>query len=174
MDDRPPIEVVDSKATSLGLTFVVRAAADAARGGASLPEVVSVARAASDKIRTYLALDTMEFLQRGGRVGRAQAFLGSALDMKPILGLDREGKVAQFGRVRTRRKSLDKLVELAGSEGTPRRLAVVDATTPEDAQEVRVKLESAFPDVPIEVGKAASVIGVHAGPGMIGLMVQEA
>ncbi|MGH7129417.1 MAG: DegV family protein, partial [Planctomycetaceae bacterium] len=79
----------------------------------------------------------------------------------------------QFGRVRTRRRSLDTLVELAGSRGKLRRLAVVDATTPADAQEVRIKLERAFPGVPIEMGRAGPVIGVHAGPGMLSVQVQE-
>ena len=169
----PRIELVDSKTTSVGQTFVVRDAVDAASRGAGLIEVAEIARASADKVRTYLAIDTLEYLQRGGRLGRTQAFLGQALDVKPIIGLDDEGKIAQFARVRTRRKSLDMLVELAGSRGEPRRIAVVDATTPEDAQDVRIRLERTFPTVPIEVGRAGPVIGVHAGPGMVGIQVQE-
>lgn len=173
MNGNPRVEMVDSKATSLGQTFVVRDAVDAASRRASFADVVAVARESADKVRTYLAIDTLEYLQRGGRLGRTQALLGAALDVKPILGLDDEGKIAQFARVRTRKKSLDTLIELAGSRGQPRRLAVVDATTPEDAQDVRVRLERVFPEVPIEVGRAGPVIGVHAGPGMVGIQVQE-
>ena len=173
MNGHPRIEMVDSKATSVGQAFVVRDALDAANRGAGLAEVAGIARESADKVRTYLAIDTLEYLQRGGRLGRTQALLGQALDVKPILGLDDEGKIAQFARVRTRRKSLDTLVELAGSRGQPRRIAVVDATTPEDAQEVRIRLERNFPGVPIEVGFAGPVIGVHAGPGMVGIQVQE-
>jgi DegV family protein with EDD domain len=173
MNGNPSVEMVDSKATSIGQAFVVRDAVEAAARGATLAETADVARESADKIRTYLAIDTLEYLQRGGRLGRAQAFLGQALDVKPILGLDDEGKIAQFGRVRTRKKALDMLIELAGSRGHPRRLAVADATTPEDAQEVRLRLERAFPGVPVEVGRAGPVIGVHAGPGMVGVQVQE-
>ena len=173
MNGNPRVEMVDSKATSLGQTFVVRDAVDAASRRATFADVVAVARESADKVRTYLAIDTLEYLQRGGRLGRTQALLGAALDVKPILGLDDEGKIAQFARVRTRKKSLDTLIELAGSRGQPRRLAVVDATTPEDAQDVRVRLERVFPQVPIEVGRAGPVIGVHAGPGMVGIQVQE-
>jgi fatty acid kinase fatty acid binding subunit len=172
-DGRLRVEVVDSKATSLGQTFIVREAAEAARRGAALAEVAAIARAASNKIRTFVAVDTLEFLRRGGRLGRAQALLGGALDVKPILGLDSEGKVVQFGRVRTRRKSLDRLVELACSGGEPRRIAIGDATTPADAEEVKLRMEQAYPGVPVEVGRAGAVIGVHAGPGMLGIQVQE-
>jgi fatty acid kinase fatty acid binding subunit len=173
MKGDPRIEMVDSKTTSVGQAFVVRDALDAASRGVGLAEVAGVARDSADKVRTYLAIDTLEYLQRGGRLGRTQAFLGQALDVKPILGLDDDGKIAQFARVRTRKKSLDTLIELAGSRGQPRRIAVVDATTPEDAQEVRIRLERNFPGVPIEVGFAGPVIGVHAGPGMVGIQVQE-
>jgi fatty acid kinase fatty acid binding subunit len=173
MAGKPVVEMVDSKTTSVGQAFVVRDAADAASRGASLTEVATVARDSADKVRTYLAIDTLEYLQRGGRLGRTRALLGQALDVKPILGLDDEGQITQFARVRTRRKSLATLVELAGSRGQPRRFAVVDATTPEDAQDIRIRLERAFQGVPIEVGRAGPVIGVHAGPGMIGIQVQE-
>ncbi|MEX2237038.1 MAG: DegV family protein [Dehalococcoidia bacterium] len=173
MAGHPPVEVVDSLTTSVGQAFVVRAAAEAAARGAGLSDVTSVAREVAAKVHTYLAIDTLQYLQRGGRLGRAQAFFGSALDVKPIIGLDDEGKIAQFAKVRTRRKALDTLLELAGSRGTPRRLAVVDATTPADAQSVKIRLERAFPNTPVEVGRAGPVIGVHAGPGMMGIQVEE-
>lgn len=173
LSGRPRVEVVDSRATSVGQTFVVREAVDAASRGASLDDAAALARATADKVRTYLAIDTLQYLQKGGRVGRTAALLGTALSVKPILGLDDEGRVHEFARVRTRRKSLDTLVELAGSRGAPKRIAVVDATTPADALEVKGRLEEAFPGVPVEIGLAGPVIGVHAGPGMLGVQVQE-
>lgn len=173
LNGNPSVDVVDSKSTSIGQAFVVRDALAAATGGAARSEVAAVARAAAAKVRTYLAIDTLEYLQKGGRVGRTRALLGTALAVKPIIGLDDEGMIHEFAKVRTRKKSLDTLIELAGSRGRPRRIGVVDATTPDDARQVKSRLEAAFPGVPVEFGLAGPVIGVHAGPGMLGVQVQE-
>jgi fatty acid kinase fatty acid binding subunit len=172
LSGNPKIEVVDSKAISVGQAWVVRAAVEAAQSGLGLAEVAAAAHRVADSIRTLVAIDTLEYLRRGGRLGRTQAFLGSALDVKPILGLE-EGQIVQLGRVRTRRKSVDRLIELASEARHPKRFAVADATTPAEAQELRQRLERAFPAIPVEVGRAGPVIGVHAGPGMLGIQVME-
>ncbi|MPZ23358.1 MAG: DegV family EDD domain-containing protein [Dehalococcoidia bacterium] len=166
-------EVVDSKCTAAGQTFIIREAAQAIAEGATLKEAAAVARRAADKVHTFIAIDTLEYLQRGGRVSKTKALFGAALGVKPLLGL-RDGEVAELGRVRTRRRSLDRLLELATSCGPLKRAAICDATTADEARELKQRLEQALPGVPVELGRIGAVIGVHAGPGMVGIQVQEA
>ncbi len=166
-----PIEIVDSQSTSMAMGFQVLAAARAAQDGASLAECKSLVLRAIENIGVVFAVDTLEFLHRGGRIGGGARFLGTALNIKPILEL-REGRVEALERVRTRKRSLARLVELvkertAGKQ--PLRLAVLHANAPEEAQEV---LDQAIRELsPIEslLSEVSPVIGTHAGPGTIGL-----
>ncbi|MDO5740128.1 MAG: DegV family protein, partial [Ornithinimicrobium sp.] len=119
------VEVVDSRVLGLALGYAVRAGAGAAAAGASVEEVVAIVRAHADASRTWFYVDTLEHLRRGGRIGRAQALLGSALAIKPLLTI-RDGEVHPADRVRTRAKALAKLVEHAVAEVEAAREAEVE------------------------------------------------
>ena len=106
------IDLIDSLNVSLGLGAIVIEAAEAARAGADLEHVGRVARSAMARVRWYAFLDTLEYLKRGGRIGRARALAGSILSIKPIL-TGEDGEVAPFERIRTRAKAVDRLYELA-------------------------------------------------------------
>lgn len=167
-----PIEIVDSNTTAMAMGFHLLIVARAIIQGATLPECMSLAQKAAQQTGIFFAVDTLEFLHRGGRIGGAKRFLGTALNIKPILEV-RDGMVEAAEQVRTRRKSLSRIVELAEKQiagRTPVRLASLHANAPEDA---RVVLEEATEKLkPIETyfSEVSPVIGANAGPGVVGLV----
>ena len=166
-----PIEIVNSRNTSMALGFQALAAARAAQDGATLAECKEVALKARDNSGVIFAVDTLEYLHKGGRIGGASRFLGTALQLKPILEVQ-EGAVEAVERVRTRKKSLDKLVDLLVeriADRKPVRLAMLHANALDEA---RVLLEAASERVqPIETieSTVSPAIGTHVGPGTVGL-----
>jgi len=166
-----PIEIVDSFTTGLELGLHVLAAARAAEAGASLAECKAIAEEAQKHTHIYITVETLEFLHRGGRIGGAQRFLGSALNIKPILEI-RGGRLEAVERVRTRSKALTRLIELveAGVDGKkPVRIACMHANAEAEARAVLLQAESRLGAVETILGDVSPVIGAHAGPGTIGL-----
>jgi DegV family protein with EDD domain len=163
------IEVIDSGTTSMGMGMGVIAAARAANDGAELDACAEATRAVFSRQRIAVALDTLEFLRRGGRIGRAQALLGGLLRLKPIVTI-RDGEVHPLARVRTRRKALDEVVNICLQDNaTIEQAAVLHATTPDDADMIAETLRQRFPQASIHVGRFGPVIGVHGGPGLVGV-----
>ena len=167
-----PVEVVDSYSAAMAMGFQVVRAAEAAQQGASLAECKAIAEQARQHTGVLFAVDTLEFLHRGGRIGGGARLLGTALNLKPILEL-RDGRVEPVDRVRTRRKSLTRLVELfcervRGQE--PLRLATLNASAPADAELLleEVKQQNIKIDQSI-TSDVSPVIGTHVGPGTVGL-----
>lgn len=165
------IEIVDSQSTSMAMGFQVLAAARAAQEGASLAECKALAEKAIQCTGVVFAVNTLEFLHRGGRIGGGARFLGTALNIKPILEV-RNGRVEALERVRTRKRSLARLVELvrertAGKQ--PIRVAVLHANVPEEAREVLEQAQKELSAVESVFSEVSPVIGTHAGPGTIGL-----
>jgi DegV family protein with EDD domain len=165
------VRLVDSQATAMALGFQVLAAAHAKEAGASLQECATLTEKAHERTGVYFAVDTLEFLHRGGRIGGAQRFIGSALNLKPILAL-KDGKVEGVDRIRTRSKSHDRILELVSEKTKGKaniRLASIHANAAEDAKKLldRAAIElSAAETIFTEV---SPVVGTHAGPGTVGL-----
>jgi DegV family protein with EDD domain len=166
------VELVDSRSVSMGLGMAVLAAARAAREGADLEEAAQAARSVSDRLRIAVVLDTLEYLRRGGRIGRAQSLLGSLLHIKPILTLQ-DGEAHPLARARTREKALERVYELAISERDIQEVAVMQATTPEDAERLAARVVAERPHIPVHVGRLGPVIAVHGGPGIVGMAAVE-
>jgi DegV family protein with EDD domain len=166
------IEVVDSLNVSMGMGFTVMAAARAARGGASMEQVLAIARHCVERVRLYFVLDTLEYLRRGGRIGRARAFLGSLLHVKPILSL-REGEVHPEGRVRTRQQARERLVQLAVAAPRIRELGVGYTTDREEAEALLERLQPMLPHARAHLVRIGPVVGTHAGPGLLGVGTLE-
>lgn len=166
-----PIEIIDTHVTTAGLAMIVLAIARAIEKGASLDEVAKLARSIADKMHTYFVVDTLEYLHKGGRIGGASRYLGTALSIKPILTFDDEGKIDALERVRTRRKALARLIELAKgtSDGHPVRAGVIHANAQEDAVKFRDELIENLHLKEIDIFELSPVIGTHVGPGTIGL-----
>ncbi len=164
------IEVIDSGTVSMALGFAVIAAARAAREGADLERCAAAARDVLGRQHLAVALDTLEYLRRGGRIGRAQAFLGGLLRLKPILTV-RDGEAYPLTRVRTHRKALEEVLRVCLAAGTVEEAAVMHANSPEDARFLADELARRCPGVAVYIGRIGPVIGVHGGPGLIGLAV---
>jgi DegV family protein with EDD domain len=165
------ITIVDSNSTAMAMGFHVLLAARAAQNGATLDECQKQAEKAREHTGVYFVVDTLEFLRRGGRIGGAQALLGSALNIKPILEL-RDGRIESVDKVRTKSKAIDRMIDLVAQHvagRTPVRLATLHANAETEA---RAALDAAVLQLqPIETvfASVSPVIGTHAGPGTIGL-----
>ena len=166
------LEVVDTGLTSMALGLVVLDAARAAKRGVVLAEAADQARTASSRTHLQLFLETLEFLRRGGRIGRAQAFLGGILSFKPIIQL-RDGEVHPVERVRTRGRAVERLIEWARGHSNIQEIAVLYSTTPEEAASLAGRLRSIFPEAPVVVAQYGPVVGVHVGPGGMAIVIRE-
>jgi DegV family protein with EDD domain len=162
------IDLIDSYNVSLGLGAIVVEAAEAARAGGTMEEVGRVARSAMDRVKWYAFLDTLEFLQRGGRIGRARALAGSILSIKPILHAE-DGEIAPFERIRTRTKAVDRLYELALQDAIAKRLYVASAHNDAEAAIMVERLRPHMPHTELVVGQFGPVIGVYTGPNALGI-----
>ncbi len=161
-----PVRVVDSLTCSMGIGELCLAAARQAADGATLEAIVADVTARRDRTRLFGALDTLEFLKKGGRIGNARALLGSMLSIKPVVEV-RDGVVEEAGKVRTRSKSLKLLADKVAAQPIDS-LAVLHGEA-DDVDELLDLLGEVFPRDRIQVGIVGPVIGTHAGPGVIGV-----
>jgi DegV family protein with EDD domain len=165
------IEIVDSTTAAMALGFEALAAARLAEQGASLEECREIAEEAARHVGVIFAVNTLEFLHRGGRIGGGARFLGNALNIKPILEL-KDGRVEAIERVRTRSKSLQRVIDLveqriAGRQ--PVRLAVLHANAPEEAKVLLEEAKYCLDPIESVFSQVSPVVGTHAGPGTVGL-----
>jgi DegV family protein with EDD domain len=160
------VEVLDSQWAVMAQGFITIAAAKAARAGASLDEVLDAARRTMRRVDMRAAFDTLEYLERGGRIGKAQAFLGSLLKVNPIISL-RDGEVYPVGRERSRAKAIDRLYDFATSFGNVEGLAVEYAADLNEANKLVQRLRSVYSEIPIYLSRTSPAIGTHTGPGLI-------
>lgn len=169
--DSAPIELFDSRTTAMAMGFLVLQAAQAAQEGCSLAECRALVEQGKDKVGVMFAVETLDFLQRGGRIGRAAHLLGTALNLKPILEVT-DGQVTAVERVRTRKKSLARLVEIVEErvgDRRPVRLATLHANAQEAAREI-LELADGHLDADQKIfSQVSPVVGTHTGPGTVGL-----
>ena len=162
------INVYDSRTGAGGQGLVVLAAARAARGGASGRDTLAAAERCRDALEMWFMIDTLEYLRKGGRIGAAQAWLGSALQIKPILTLGEE--ITPVERVRTRRRAFERMVEFARRRHADGADAwvVQHIQDHETARHLVEECRDIFDSEPAFVSEVGPVIGAHIGPGMIG------
>jgi DegV family protein with EDD domain len=162
------VEVIDSGAAGMGLGFPVVAAAAAAARGADLAGVRAAAEAAIERTVTLFYVDTLEFMRRGGRIGATQAAVGTALSVKPILGM-RDGAVVPLEKVRTSGKAIARVVERAAEAvgGSTVDIAVQHAAAAERADALADALTARLPVRERYVGEVGAVLAAHSGPGLV-------
>ncbi len=172
-----PIDVVDSKSTSIGLGLLVQEAVTMAEAGATRQEIVARLTKMREEIRIIFVLETLEYLEKGGRIGKAQAFVGTLLKFKPLLGIV-DGEVVPVARVRSRAKALETLQELlltqVPARGPGVRIGVTQALAAEEARQVGENLARQFGTQLSFLSNLGPVLGVHVGPGTIGVGVHAA
>ena len=169
-----PIEVVDTFQVSMGVGICAMEAAEVANSGGNMNQVILAARNAVTRSQCFFMLETLEFLQKGGRIGKAQALIGNLLKIRPMLILQ-EGEVHPLGRERTRRKGIAKLVDTVAELAPISGLAVMYSTGPDEAQTLaqnvsKFMIEGREPMM-LQIGP---VIGTYAGPDTLGIALISA
>lgn len=168
---RDKVNVVDSQSVAMALGFQALAVARAIEAGASLREAIALAEKSHEYTGVFFAVDTLEFLHRGGRIGGAQRFIGSALNLKPILAIQ-DGRVEGIERIRTKSKAQDRVLELCiekVNRRSPVRLATLHANAAEDAKALLTRAEQALNPIESIFTEVSPTVGTHAGPGTVGL-----
>jgi DegV family protein with EDD domain len=166
-----PIEVIDSQSVTMGLGLLSISATHAARSARSMQQVVQELKQNIPRIYLLGLLDTLKYLARGGRIGKAKALLGSMLNVKPLLTM-RAGDVEPAGQVRTRESGIEALFDFTKETPDIQDLAVVYSTTPDEAQILAERIGSIVSKEHIRSARLGPVLGVHAGPGILFVALQ--
>lgn len=164
------LEIIDSLWAVMGLGLIVISAAKAAQAGASLDEVIDIAKSSMRRVDMRMAFDTLEYLRRGGRIGTAQAFLGSMLKVNPIITI-KDGYTEAVTRTRSRDRAIDYLCDFAMSFSHIEEMAIEHATTPDEAEMLVERLSSKLPRERIYRAKVSPVVGTHVGPHVLAVSV---
>lgn len=167
------VEHVDSELVTMAMGLGVLSAARAAAGGASLEEARDLAIAQFGRTHTYFLLDTLEYLQRGGRIGRAGAAIGTLLRVKPLLTI-RDGEVEAAGRVRTRKKAVADMLRRVSEVGPIDQMMAAHGDSAAESEDLIRELRAIAPDAEFITGEVGPAIGVHTGPGMLACAVVAA
>lgn len=162
------VTLIDSRTASMATGSLVLRAARMAREGATVQEIEEKVRDMMRRLSVALLVDTLTYLQRGGRIGRASSMLGTMLNIKPILTV-RDGEVAPLKRVRTRGKALQEMVSVAAAQPLEE-LYVLHAAAPEEAAAFAAMLRPVYDERPVPVLPLGPVVGVHVGPGALGMV----
>ena len=170
MKKKRRVEVIDSLSAVMGQGLIVMAAAKAAKDGASLDKVLEITRRSISRAHSRMAFGTLEYLRRGGRIGKAKTFLGTVLKISPILGI-RDGEVYPFAREHSRTKATDYLFHFATGFSHIEGMAVEDATTPDEADELAKRIGAQFPNETIYRTKFGLVVGAHVGSRVLAVSV---
>ena len=169
-----PVEVIDSKSVSVGLGLLVQEALRMVEAGATRAEIVARILALREQVQIVFVLETLEYLQRGGRIGKAQAFVGTLLKFKPLLGIV-DGEVEPLARVRSRAKALDAaqewLAQKVAARGAGVAMALTHALAPEETWALGARMSKTFETADFYVAELGPVLGVHVGPGTVGAAV---
>ena len=163
------VSVVDSRTLSMGEGWIAIKAAEAARDGASQADVAALAESLVPRVRVYGALDTLEYVIRSGRVSRLPGTVGTLLSVKPILTTRPNGEAIILERVRTRHRSLERIVELTAEAGPIERLAVMHGADEQGAAELMELLRPLDVPQPVVVAHIGAMLGTHVGPGVVGV-----
>lgn len=160
------VEVMDSQWVIMAQGFIVMSAARAAQAGASFDEVLEVARRNTSRVQLCSVFDTLEYLKRGGRIGKAAAFMGTMLHIHPIIGI-KDGEVVPLGRTHSRAKALDYLYNFAMSYSYIEEMSVAYVNAVDDAETLIERLSLKFPKERVYRSRTSPVIGAHTGPNLL-------
>ena len=168
-----PVHLFDSRSTTMGLGWQALAAARARNQGASAEAILAEAERVRERVSVLFTLDTLEYLHRGGRIGGAAKFLGTALQLKPMLTVDNvTGFVDAVENTRTRKKALQRILEVSFERvdaSRPTHVGVIQGGALEDAQYLYDEVKAQYRPVELTLSGISPIVGVHGGPGMVGI-----
>jgi DegV family protein with EDD domain len=163
-----PVSIIDSETASMACGLLGITAAKAAREGASLSEIEELLQDTIHRTITYGVFSTLEYLYRGGRIGRAQNLIGSLLKLSPVLAIQK-GEVLPVAKIRTRPKAIERLCQLAGDLGTIEEMSVMRTTDPQEAEDLAHRLSSVFPPERMYRASIGPAMGTYVGPDAVGI-----
>ena len=166
--DTNKIKIVDTGSASMAQGLVAMSAARAAKNTKSLDELANIAESTAKKTTVFVAMDTMEFLKRGGRIGKARAMLGSILNIKPIITTN-DGEIVPHSRARTIKKAISSMINDMGEKDQIIEVAVLHSTTPDLAKDVLTQINAQNLNNPGTITEIGPVVGTHAGPGCLAI-----
>lgn len=166
--DTKRIAVVDTTLTSGALAMLVKEAAEAATQGKTKEDIVALIEDKKRRLRIFFIPDTLEYLKKGGRIGGAQALLGTLLKIKPVLYLN-NGKVETYDKVRTMKKAMERIIDEIPAVKGPFTLTIIHGEAFDTANKMKDMIVERFPEVEVIINEISPVIGTHAGPGVVGL-----
>ena len=171
-----PVEVIDTHSTTAGLALVDIAVAQAVTEGKDLNAVKQLAEDIVNRLSLYFVVDTLKYLHKGGRIGGASRYFGTALSIKPILYLNDQGKIDALDRVRTKTKAIEKLIELAAGKaaGKPAHIGIMHANALDEAKQIQTQISAQIECKQAEIYDMSPVIGTHVGPGSVGIGIYPA
>jgi DegV family protein with EDD domain len=170
MKKKCQVEVITSETAMMAEGLLVIATAKAAKKGMNLKDLVTLTKRNMERSEIRIAFDTLEYLKRGGRIGKAQALMGSMLGINPVLGI-KDGEVFPYARERSRAKALDYLYDFVAGYKNIEEMAVEDATTPDERETFTKRLSDIYPKERIYRTKVSPVIGTNVGPRVISVAV---
>ena len=159
------VEVVDSESVSMPIAFLCRVAAECA----TLDEAIEAVRRRVPKGRVLALLDTLRYLEMGGRLSRAQAMIGTMLDLKPLL-LVADREIKPVDRVRTRSRAIARMIEFFEGDLPAEYVAVMHAEAPDEAERIARQLRARLPETEVSLGRIGCVLGTHTGPKALGIV----
>ncbi len=166
------VETFDSMLVAGGLNAIVRRAAEMAKAGAVLDDVLPVLRAMIPRVQIHILLDTLEYLQKGGRIGRAQALIGGMLSIKPIVAME-DGQVGNSERVRSRARGVERIFEHVATLPDVEQVIVQHTGALDDAVRLVARFTSALPQAEVEMRWIGPVVGVYTGPRGVGAVAVQ-
>lgn len=167
-----PVEVVDSKTTSMALGLIVIAAAAMAKAGKNLPQIMEEVNRLVPNVKLLVLFDTLKYLAKGGRIGKAKSLLGAMLSVRPILTI-KDGEFLPVGQVRNRAKGIGKLFDFVKNAADIENLAVIHSTTPDEAKSLADRIGSILSPEQVTIARLGPVLGVHGGPGVLAIAFKE-
>lgn len=166
---------VNSKTVTTSLAFLVRLAAEEVRRGSGKEEILKRLEKAQENQKIYFSVRTLEYLEKGGRIGKAQALVGTLLNIKPVLTVDKEGSVAPFEKIRGHKRVVKRLAELYGEfiekHGPNCFQAIMHAAAEDEALGLKAVIEEKYGPQNLEISQLGPVVGTHTGPGAMGLVL---
>ncbi len=167
-----PIEIVDSQTVSIAIGLVVIQVSKMAKSGMSLQQIVDEVGQIIPRVHMLILFDTLKYLAKGGRIGKAKALLGSVLSVRPLLTV-RDGELVPSGQVRTRSKGMDLLLDFVKNATEIQDLAILHSTTPDEAQALIERTDSIFSKERTILASVGPALGVHGGPGGLAIALRE-
>ena len=173
MFSKVPVKVIDTLSTAAGLALVVDAIVQAIADGKDLNTIKINTEIIVQRLDLFFAVDTLEYLHKGGRIGGASRYFGAALSIKPILYLDDQGKINALDRVRTKRKAIERMMELAVEKagGKPAYVGIMHAAAFDEAKQIQRQILDQIETKKAEIFEISPVIGTHVGPGTVGIAI---